>query len=155
MAIEITVIEPQDLDSFVALVELFAEVFEWEDFTLPTRAYLQSILAKSDFMALVARENDSIIGGLTVYTIAQYYTPKPLAYLYDFAVQSAHQRRGVGKALIAELQAICRAKGFEDVYVQADKEDTHALDFYRATGGVEMHVSHFTYRLVENSDNDM
>jgi aminoglycoside 3-N-acetyltransferase I len=40
------------------------------------------------------------------------------------------------------------ARGFEEVFVQADKIDTNAVDFYRSTKPTEEEqVLHFYYRL--------
>jgi aminoglycoside 3-N-acetyltransferase I len=89
-----------------------------------------------------------IIAGLTVYVLDLYYSEKPLAYIYDLAVLPEYQRIGVGKKLVGFTNEYCRQKGFEEVFVQADKADIHALDFYRSTGPTnEEPVIHFYYKL--------
>jgi hypothetical protein len=40
---------------------------------------------------------------------------------------------------------LAAAVGIQDVFVPADNDDTHALDFYRAQGAVESPVTHFTF----------
>jgi aminoglycoside 3-N-acetyltransferase I len=71
-----------------------------------------------------------------------------LAYLYDLAVLPEYQRKGVGKKLINFTNSYCKERGFEEVYVQADKADDYALDFYRSTNPTkEEDVSHFYYKL--------
>ena len=145
---EVAKLGSQDLDKFVALIQVFEAVFEMKNFTLPATEHLQNILSKPGFMVFVAEKEHEVIGGLTAYTLDQYYSEKPLAYIYDLAVKTAYQRQGVGKKLMAALTKYCYENGFEEVFVQADKVDDYALDFYRSTPITnEEQVVHFTYSL--------
>lgn len=48
-----------------------------------------------------------------------------------------------------------RQKGFEEVFVQADKVDDYAIDFYRSTKPTdEEQVVHFYKLIGENDKND-
>lgn len=136
-----------DLDLFKELIHLFEVVFEMEDFTMPPDVHLQQLLAKDSFMAFVAVVDGKVIGGLTAYTWDQYYSVEPLAYIFDLAVATNWQRKGVGRLLMKAITDNCRLLGMEEVFVQADDEDTHALEFYRATGGLPERVVHFAYPL--------
>ncbi len=145
---EIKKLRPTDMDQFVQLVLVFEDVFEMQNFVLPTQEYLSKVLAKSDFIVFVAQEDDRIIGGLTAYTLPQYYSEKPLAYLYDLAIQTSYQRQGIGKKLIAALNTYCQENNYEEVFVQADLVDEYAIDFYRLTKPTaEEQVVHFYYTL--------
>ena len=66
-------------------------------------------------------------------------------FIYDIAVRSDHQRKGIGRRLIEELRAQADAIGIQDMFVPADAEDLHALDFYRALGGEAAPVTIFTF----------
>lgn len=140
-------LQPHHTSDFAQLIALFEDVFEMPAYERPTLAHLEKLLAQPDFFVLAAYVNDQLVGGLTAYVWDQYYSDKKLAYVYDLAVLPMYQRKGVGRLLMAEIQHRCREAGFAEVFVQAEQEDTHALDFYRATGGVEQAVSHFSYRL--------
>ncbi len=106
------------------------------------------MLSKTEFMAFVATMEHEVVGGLTVYILDQYYKDQPLAYIYDLAVSERFQRRGVGTKLIDFLKDYCRARGFEEIFVQADVVDEYALKFYRSTGITEEEeVRHFYYSL--------
>lgn len=147
---EISLIAADELDDFIGLVKVFEEVFEMKDFRLPDRQHLQRLLGRENFIALVAKENAKVVGGLTVYILEQYYNEKPLAYIYDLAVLEEYQRKGVGKELVAYITNYCRERGFEEVFVQADKIDDYAIDFYRKTKPTaEEDVSHFYYTLTK------
>lgn len=137
-----------DLNEFVDLVKLFEEVFEMKNFSIPDKRHLQNLLNRVDFHVFVAFKNDMVVGGLTTYVLEQYYSEKPLAYIYDLAVDTHLQRQGIGKKLIAEANKFFREKGFEEVFVQAEKVDDHAIDFYRKTNpSGEEQVVHFYYTL--------
>jgi aminoglycoside 3-N-acetyltransferase I len=145
---EIRKLSSDDIDRFTELILVFADVFVMQDFSLPHKEHLLEVLAKPDFMVFVAIEDDRVIGGLTAYTLHQYYAEKPLAYIYDLAIRTKYQRQGIGRKLIAEINAYCQANGYEEVFVQADKADDYALDFYRLTKPTnEEEVVHFYYAL--------
>jgi aminoglycoside 3-N-acetyltransferase I len=66
-------------------------------------------------------------------------------FIYDIAVRSEHQRMGIGRRLMEELRAQAAGMGIRDLFVPADNEDVHALDFYRALGGEAAPVTIFTF----------
>ena len=148
MKVEIKILSYQDVDDFVKLIDVFAEVFEMNNFIKPDIDYLKNFLAKPNFLILIARVNHKVVGGLTVYKIDQYYSKKSLAYIYDLAILKQYQRQGIGKALIEYLTDYCKENDFEEVFVQAERIDKYALNFYRSTDPTsEEDVIHFYYSL--------
>ncbi|MBB5437978.1 ribosomal protein S18 acetylase RimI-like enzyme [Pedobacter sp. AK017] len=137
----------KDVAHFDALIRLFEEVFEMKDFVMPPADHLERLLARDDFFVFVVLRDGEVIGGLTSYTLRQYYSTSPLVYIYDLAVATAYQRKGIGKMLIAAIQNYCKNIGVEEVFVQADVADDYALDFYRSTGATGEDVVHFYYPL--------
>jgi aminoglycoside 3-N-acetyltransferase I len=147
--ITIQKIEPKNLIDFQKLISVFEIVFEMKNFKSPEPLHLQKLLEYENFIPIVAKQDDLIIGGLTIYILEQYYSVKPLAYLYDLAVLQEHQRQGIGRSLINFARTYCKEQGFEELFVQADKADDYALEFYRSTNPTEEEdVSHFYYKLV-------
>ncbi|MBM9590222.1 GNAT family N-acetyltransferase [Leptospira sp. 201903075] len=145
--IEIKKLSSGDLNQFIELIRVFEDVFEMKNFQIPKSEYLQSLLNRDDFYVFVSIFEDRVIGGLTTYTLRQYYSEKTLVYIFDLAVLTKYQRQGIGKSLIQGINAYCKDLGVEEVFVQADLVDDYALDFYRATGGLAEDVVHFTYPL--------
>jgi aminoglycoside 3-N-acetyltransferase I len=148
MKVDIKILTEADLYELKDMISVFQDVFEMKNFVLPDTAHLQNLLAQVSFLAVIAKYENKVIGGLTVYTLNQYYSVKPLAYIYDLVVMTEFQRKGVGKQLIEFITDYCKRKGFEEVFVQADRIDAYALDFYRETNPTnEEDVVHFYYSL--------
>lgn len=147
--VEIKILDSNCIDQFMQLIRLFEDVFEMKNFKVPETEYLKKILADEwNFHVIVALKDNVVVGGLTVYTIQQYYSERPLAYIYDLAVKSEMQRMGIGSILIEFTKSYFAVLGYEEVFVQADRVDKHALDFYRKTNpSAEEDVLHFYYKL--------
>ncbi|GIZ09042.1 GNAT family N-acetyltransferase [Flavobacterium sp. UMI-01] len=141
-------LKKEDISLFKKLIYLFEDVFIMENFDIPNDPHLENLLNKNDFHAIVAIHNNEIVGGLTAYTLQQYYSIKPLAYIFDLAVAVQFQRQNVGTQLINYSKEYFKEIGYEEVFVQADKVDDYAVKFYRKTKPtVEEDVSHFYYVL--------
>lgn len=137
-----------DIKLFTDLIKLFEDVFEMDKINIPSEAYLIKLLENTDFHVFVALKNYKVVAGLTTYTIHQYYEEKPIAYIYDLAVDTIHQRKGIGRKLIEENNKYFKNKGFQEVFVQADKVDNYAINFYRKTNpNNEDEVLHYSYIL--------
>ena len=72
-------------------------------------------------------------------------SPSAEVFIYDLAVRPDHQRMGVGSRLLRELHTATAHAGIRDVFVPAAGEDEHAIDFYRALGGVPSPVTFLTF----------
>ncbi len=148
MMVTTTLLGKDNLDEFIALIRVFEAVFEMENFTIPDDNHLCSVLSRPEFMAMVALDGSTVIGGLTGYVLHQYYAAKPLAYIYDLAVATHRQRQGIGTELIRSFAEHCGKRGIDEIFVQAEAVDEHAVDFYRKSGIFrENAVFHFTSAL--------
>jgi aminoglycoside 3-N-acetyltransferase I len=121
-----------------------AEVFEEESAPL-SDAYVAQLLARESLWILAATSGDEIAGGLTAHTLPMTRSESREIFIYDIAVRATHQRRGVGRLLMAHLARMAGADGIHDLFVPADDEDAHALEFYRALGGLASPVTFFTF----------
>lgn len=136
-----------DVPEFLKLIEIFKEVFESDD-VVAQSAQLEKLLSNPGFLVFVVTINNEVVGGLTIYVLHRYYQSNPIAYIYDVGVAPAHQGKGYGKALIAEVCNFCRQEGFIEAYVEAENDDIDAVEFYRRTSfSSEMNAIHFTYLL--------
>lgn len=143
MALAITRLTAPDLARARELFLLLASIFETESTPLPD-SWLVPLLARDDFWVLAATLDGQLVGGLTAYTLPLTRLPQSELFLYDIAVLPAYQRRGIGRQLVTELRAQAATAGISLLWVPADNEDTHALDFYRSLGASAAPVTIFT-----------
>lgn len=152
MNVEIYKLTENDLEKLIEQIKLYAAVFETPDFKMPAADYLQTLLEKEHIIFLVALFGAEVVGGLTAFVLPSVYFAASEIYVYDLAVKTEHQRKGVGTQLIAELKNRCAALGHKEIFVQADLEDRHAIDFYRKTSGSPEDVIHFSYALTNQPE---
>ncbi|TDX02335.1 aminoglycoside 3-N-acetyltransferase I [Dinghuibacter silviterrae] len=135
----------RDLSMFSDLLEVLAEAFGGP-FGGSTGS--AALLGKPHFLAVVALDGLRVVGGLTSYMLESYTSSRPLLYVYDLAVASAYRRQGIGTGLIRFITAYGRENGFEEIFVQAHRADSYALDFYRRAGATsEEDVVQFSFSL--------
>ena len=126
------------------LFALMSEVFEEQQDPL-SDAYLDRMLDRPDFWAMAAFVDDRIVGGLTAHTLPMSRSESSEVFIYDVAVHPDHQRKGVGRALIQFLLSAATEASVQTVFVPAEDEDAHAIEFYRALGGEATPVTFFTW----------
>jgi aminoglycoside 3-N-acetyltransferase I len=123
---------------------LMADVFDEAGQPLGD-TYLDRLLRRDDFWAIAAELDDEMVGGLTAHTLPMTRAEGAEIFIYDIAVMPALQRRGIGRRLLGALRTAAAAAGIHDVFVPADNDDLHALDFYRALGGEAASVTVFSF----------
>ena len=147
MNITIKQLTAGDTAEFVQMLRLFENVFEMQDFQMQGAGYLTSLLARKDFIVFIVQHEGMIVGGLTAHVLPSYYSESSEVYIYDLAVETTFQRKGIGKKLLLSLTEYCSLYGYKEFFVQADEPDTHALEFYLSAGGTAEKVVHFYYKV--------
>ncbi len=120
------------------------EVFE-EPAAHLSDGYIDRLLEREDFWAIAAFVGGEIVGGLTAHALLMTRAESSEIFIYDIAVRSDHQRQGIGRALITALREAAASAGISDLFVPADNDDLHAIDFYRSLGGASAAVAIFTF----------
>lgn len=133
-----------DREQARALFIMMAEVFAEGDGHL-SDSYLDRLLGREEFWAIAAFAGDHIVGGVTAHTLPMTRTESLEVFIYDIAVREDHQRQGVGRSLVTALREAAAVAGIQSLFVPADNEDLHALDFYRALGAEPSPVTIFTF----------
>ena len=142
--LQIRQLTSKDLDTFRDLISLLNQVFEAPD-NIPRDGYLHALLNNPSFIAIGVMHNKEVIGGLTAYLLPMTTTETSEVFIYDIAIREDHQRTGVGRQLLSELNDCCSLKGIRQIFVDASEMDEHAVKFYQATGGRGEKVVQFTY----------
>ena len=108
----------------------------------PSEAYLERLLAKEYFIALVALVEGSVVGGLVGYELEKFERERREIYIYDLAVADTHRRQGIASTLIQRLRELAAKREAWVIYVQADYGDEPAIGLYEKLG-VREDVMHF------------
>jgi aminoglycoside 3-N-acetyltransferase I len=136
---------PLDLAAMRELNKLFSRAFQdpmtYEE-NPPEDRYLADVLAADRNIALVAAEDQTILGGLFAYEFDKFEKARREIYIYDLAVDEAHRRRGIALSLLQHLTGIAKQRGAWAAYVQADHGDDAAIALYSRFGTAER-VFHF------------
>jgi len=143
--LEVRQLTQADLAVFSLLIRLFNTVFEADEAAIGSETTLSILLSNNSFIAIAAFYENELVGGLTAYELPMYYSDISEIFLYDLAVKSAYQRKGIGKSLIRYVRNYCTNYGINEFFVLAHAEDEHAVEFYRATGGKSEEVINFLY----------
>ena len=132
---------------FQGLLEVFREVFDWEESEFPETSYLANLLGNPQFLVLIAKAEVKIIGGLTAYILPSYQTRKSSIFIYDLGVATSFQRQGIGKRLLDSLLDYAKNHQIQDIFVDTELEDNEdALAFYQKTGfDSQAKVVQYTY----------
>jgi len=121
-----------------------ARIFEHDPHPLRD-TYVRGLLQRPDFWGYAAVHSGLVVGGLTAYTLPLTRVEESEIFIYDIAVDPSVQRRGIGRELVSALRRDAAMEDIAIVFVPADNEDTHALDFYQAIGGEAAPVTIFTF----------
>lgn len=76
-------------------------------------------------LILVAEENKQIVGNIFIMP----YGPK-VAYLFRLAVKKEYRNQGVATRLLKEAEAIGKKRGFKEIALLVDKDNSDLHDFY-------------------------
>jgi aminoglycoside 3-N-acetyltransferase I len=135
-----------DLTLARATVEMMSAVFDEETGGPLSDHYLAAVLTQQDRLWLYAAIIDGQpVGGLTAHQLPMTRAEATELLIYDLAVRADHQRQGVGRAVIDQLLVDAAAAGIGEVWVPAEDEDRHAIEFYRRVGGSAQAVTVFTF----------
>lgn len=134
-----------NLELMKALNDVFAIAFEdtvHYQSNRPSDEYLEALIARPDFIPLVAFNKGEVVGGLAAYVLTKFEQERSEIYIYDLAVLESHRRLGIATGLINKLREIAREIGAYVIYVQADPPDEPAVKLYESMG-VREDVYHF------------
>jgi GNAT superfamily N-acetyltransferase len=132
-------IRPARASDLPTLVGLLGELFTIEaDFTPdPERQRLGLALMLADpgrRAVLVAEQGTAVVGMVTAQLVVSTAEGGLSALVEDMVVEAAVRGRGVGRALLAAIEAWAREHGASRLQLLADRENGAALAFYARAG---------------------
>ncbi len=134
-----------NLSTLTELLKVFAFAFEDHESyqsAIPSDEYLNKLLAREDFIPLVAIADGKVVGGLAAYVLQKFEQERSEIYIYDLAVLEEYRRQHIATGLINKLREIARDIGAYVIYVQADHGDDPAIKLYESLG-IREDVLHF------------
>ncbi len=135
----------KDTARFDEMLAVFGHAFDDEETygaARPGPDYRARLFDSDGFVALVALQDDTVVGALAAYELVKFEQERSEYYIYDLAVDTAFRRQGIATALIGELQRIAAEHGAWVIFVQADHGDDAAIALYTKLG-VREDVLHF------------
>jgi ribosomal-protein-alanine N-acetyltransferase len=109
-----------------------------------TEGRVSAAIADPDTNVVVVGESGAING----FGIMSY--PNDDAHLLLFAVRRAHQRRGVGSAILQWLEEAARTAGARRNRVECRRDNAAARNFYCEHGYTELRLTANYYRGLED-----
>jgi len=99
-------------------------------------AAARAYLADANLVHWIAERDGLIVGHLYGHIIRKLAGDPAELILYELGVREAHRRSGVGRALVASMEAWMRERSIREWWVLADNPG--AISFYRACGFEEV-----------------
>ena len=91
--------------------------------------WLEAYLAEPLMLLVVARE-DSVVVGQAKCAIHRHPEKPADGYVDDVRVSPAYQRRGIARAMLAEIERWAREKGCADLWLATEPGNTGAQALY-------------------------
>jgi aminoglycoside 3-N-acetyltransferase I len=145
MAHQLLRIGPDDLALYDAAMRVFADAFDAPEQYLqqrPTDTYLTALLSRQSFYLVVACDAQEVVAALTAYEWDKFERQTREIYIYDVAVTASHRRRGIGRALLQEMQTLAAKRDATALMVQSDADDPPAQALYRSFAAA-VDIQHF------------
>ncbi|MET0274946.1 MAG: GNAT family N-acetyltransferase [Phenylobacterium sp.] len=124
---DIRILQPGDEDLLARAVAMIEEA----ELT-PQRAAAH--LADGSLVAVVAVEADQPIGFIYGFALQRFEHTDLRIYSVD--VDEPHRRRGVARAMLERLKALCGERGWAGMWVLTTQNNAAALRLYESAGGV-------------------
>jgi aminoglycoside 3-N-acetyltransferase I len=96
--------------------------------------HLRPFLARPENILLVAEEDGAPVGFLVAYVLDRVDRSRTMVCLYEIEVSPASRRRGIGRAMVTELLALCRRGNAAKIWVVASRSNAAAMRLYASTG---------------------
>ena len=109
----------------------------------------QEFLSDARHRLAVALDGDLVVGFVSAVIYVHPNKPTPELWINEIAVAPAHQRQGIGKALMQAILEEAKRSGCREVWVLTERTNLPAMAMYKSVGGEETLPDPvmFTYKL--------
>jgi GNAT superfamily N-acetyltransferase len=126
-----------DLVSINGLLRNLAQTIDYtyhDDLTLLEKQFELIARYPDLYTSLVYTVDGETIGFISVVYYPSILHHKGTALINELVVGSEYQRKGIGKELVSFVIDETRQRGFDEVEVGLEKQNTKAADFYKMCG---------------------
>jgi ribosomal protein S18 acetylase RimI-like enzyme len=95
----------------------------------------EALLADPRSLMLVALDGERPVGLVVAHELPRRHGDRAKLFVYEVDVAESHQRRGIGKAMLARLAELARERGIRIGFVLTDPDNGPANALYRSAGG--------------------
>ena len=92
-----------------------------------------AMLAEPDLVNVVALDTGAPVGFVYGYVLRRYEATS--FFIYSVDVAESHQRRGLAKAMLAQLSDLGRTGRWDEMFVFTNAGNAPAMALYEAAGG--------------------
>jgi ribosomal protein S18 acetylase RimI-like enzyme len=128
MSLKVRRLEANDAQTAVAVVTQFVGKSVAPE-------YLKEFLANPTNYLVVAEVDNQLAGFLLAHALPRLKQPSYKMFIYEIEVDRAHQRKGIGSALIQFISGIVRQQKMINGFVFTNHSNKGAVEFYKSTGG--------------------
>lgn len=101
---------------------------------VPTRARCSMLLREPSYVMVVAMTDNNDIMGRVYGNVLHRYEASDLL-LYEVDVLEAHQRKGVGRAMLDYLRTLCTRRRYGEMWVLTEPDNVAGNALYKSAGG--------------------
>jgi ribosomal protein S18 acetylase RimI-like enzyme len=118
---------------------------------LATREPRTALLDDPNAIFLVVFDDEAPLGFVLAHELPRRHGDPTQLLVYEVDVDERHQRRGIGKALLAELASIAREREIVEGWVLTDGDNEAAMALYRSAGGIlPQEVTMWEFRYIQD-----
>ena len=121
------IVRPFQLSDYAQTHRLLSEVLTEECYKDTIEALARQLSLDSELVLVAEKENELV--GIIIGTI-----DNNMGYYYRIAVGTAHQRKGIGKEMIAALKNRFIERKVRKIMVSVDAHNEPILPLYRSMG---------------------
>jgi ribosomal protein S18 acetylase RimI-like enzyme len=93
------------------------------------------LLADPRTLMLVAFDGERPVGFVLAHELPRRHGDRAKLFVYEVDVAEGHQRRGIGKALLARLAELARERGIRAGFVLTEPDNAAGNALYASAGG--------------------
>lgn len=101
----------------------------------PSAARCAMLLREPSYVMVVALTDDNEVMGRIYGNVLHRYSTTDLL-LYEVDVAEAHQRQGVGRAMLEYLKGLCEKRAYGEMWVLTELDNDAGNAVYKSAGGV-------------------